>query len=34
MSYVIAWLAFFALLTGNPILGLVLFMIASGVHKK
>jgi hypothetical protein len=34
MSYVIAWLAFFALLTGNPILGLILFMIASGVHKK
>lgn len=34
MSYVLAWAAFFALITGNPIIGLILFMIASGVHKK
>lgn len=34
ISYVLAWAAFFALIAGNPIIGLILFMIASGIYKK
>lgn len=34
MKYILAYLALFAIMTGNIFVGIILFIIASGIHKN